>query len=321
MKIVILDAFTLNPGDLRWERLEALGDLTLYDRVAYDPQKIMEAIGDAEIVFTNKTPIPKEVLEQRPTIKFIGVLATGYNIVDVNTAKDLGITVSNVPTYGTMAVAQMTLALLLEICHHVGDHSNAVKQGDWTRSKDFCFWNYPLIELEAKTMGIIGFGRIGQATAKMAQAFGMQILALGSHKRPELETGTCNYIDLDELFRKSDVISLHCPLTEDTKGIINTANISKMKDGVIIINTSRGQLVVEKDLKEALNSGKVAAAAVDVVSKEPIDEDNELLKAKNCIITPHIAWAPKESRARLMNTAIANLEAFLKGSPENVVNG
>lgn len=321
MKIVILDAFTLNPGDLSWERLEALGDLTLYDRVANDHQKIKEAIGDAEIVFTNKTPIPKEVLEQAPTIKFIGVLATGYNIVDVNVANKLGITVSNVPTYGTMAVAQMTLALLLEICHHVGDHNIAVKQGEWTKSKDFCFWNYPLIELEGKTMGIIGFGRIGQATAKMAQAFGMNILALGSRKRPELETSTCKYVDLDELFRKSDVISLHCPLTDDTEGIINTANISKMKDGVVIINTSRGQLVVEKDLKEALNSGKVAAAAVDVVSKEPINPENELLKAKNCIITPHIAWAPKESRARLMNTAIANLEAFLKGSPENVVNG
>ncbi len=321
MKIVILDAFTLNPGDLNWERLEALGNLTLYDRVANDPQEILAAIGDAEIVFTNKTPIPKEVLEQARAIKYIGVLATGYNIVDVYSAKKLGITVTNVPTYGTMAVAQMTLALLLEICHHVGDHNNAVKQGGWTKSKDFCFWNYPLVELEGKTMGIIGFGRIGQATAKMAQAFGMQILAISSRKRPELETNTCTYVDLDELFRKSDVISLHCPLTDDTEGIISTANISKMKDGVMIINTSRGQLVVEKDLKEALNSGKVAAAAVDVVSKEPIDEDNELLKAKNCIITPHIAWAPKESRARLMNMAIMNLEAFLKGSPKNVVNG
>lgn len=320
MKIVILDGYTSNPGDLSWEKLENLGNLTVYDRTAYDTQSIIDAIGDAEIVFTNKTPLPKEVLQKVPSVKYIGVLATGYNIVDVDTAKRLNIVVTNVPSYSTTAVAQMTLALLLEMCHHVGTHSHAVKQGQWTKSKDFCFWNSPLIELEGKTMGIIGFGRIGQATAKLAQAFGMNILTSGSRKKPELESDTCRYTDLEELFSKSDVISLHCPLTKETEGIINKANISKMKDGVMIINTSRGQLVVEKDLKDALQSAKVFHAAVDVVSSEPITTDNELLKAKNCIITPHIAWAPKESRARLMHTAIKNVELFLSGNSVNVVN-
>ena len=320
MKIVVLDGYTLNPGDLSWERLEKLGDLTIYDRTAYNDQDIIAAIGDAEIIFTNKTPLPGEVLKKVPSVKYIGVLATGFNIVDIQTAKELGIVVTNVPGYSTTAVAQLTLALLLEMCHHVGDHSRAVKKGEWTRSKDFCFWNFPLIELHGKTMGIIGFGQIGQATAKLAQAFGMNILATGSRKRPELETETCKYTSLEELLRTSDVISLHCPLTEKTEGIINKNNIAKMKDGVMIINTARGPLVVEKDLKDALNNDKVAGAAVDVVSAEPIVKENELLKAKNIIITPHIAWAPKESRARLMNTAIVNLELFLQGNPVNVVN-
>ncbi len=320
MKIIILDGYTLNPGDLSWAGLEALGDLTVYDRTEYDTEMIIEAIDDAEIIFTNKTPLPKEVLQKVPSVKYIGVMATGFNIVDVHTARELGMVVTNVPGYSTTAVAQMTLALLLEMCHHVGDHSLAVKKGEWTKSKDFCFWNFPLIELEGKTLGIIGFGRIGRATAKLAQAFGMDILTSGSRKRPELETDTCKYTTLDELLKASDVISLHCPLTEKTEGIINENNISKMKDGVMIINTARGPLVVEKDLKEALNSGKVAGAAVDVVSNEPIDKENVLLKAKNCIITPHIAWAPKESRVRLMNTAVVNLELFLQGNAVNVVN-
>lgn len=321
MKIVVLDGFTLNPGDLSWGKLEDLGDFTVYDRTEYSNEKIMEAIGDAEIIFTNKTPLPREVLQAAPAVKYIGVLATGFNVVDVQAAKDLGIVVTNVPTYGTTAVAQMTMALLLEMCHHVGEHNRAVKRGEWAASKDFCFWNFPLIELEGKTLGIIGFGSIGQATAKLAEAFGMTILASGSRRRPELETSTMRYTDLDELLSVSDVISLHCPLTEDTKGIISTQNIAKMKDGVMIINTSRGQLVIEKDLKEALDNGKVTYAAVDVASNEPIDKHNELLKADNCIITPHIAWAPKESRARLMETAIQNLEAYLKGHPINIVNG
>lgn len=320
MKIVILDGYTLNPGDLSWERLNKFGELTIYDRTEYDNDKIIDAIGEAGIIFTNKTPLPKEVLDKIPSLKYIGVLATGYNVVDVDAAKDLGIVVTNVPGYGTTAVAQMTMALLLEMCHHVGEHNRAVKEGEWSKSKDFCFWNYPLIELDGKTMGIIGFGRIGQATAKLAQAFGMNILTSGSRSKPELESNTCKQVDLEELLAKSDVISLHCPLTPETEGIINTSNISKMKDGAMIINTSRGQLIVEQDLKEALDNGKLAGAALDVVSKEPIDKDNPLLKANNCIITPHIAWASKESRNRLMNTALENLEAFLKGKPTNVVN-
>ena len=320
MKITVLDGYTLNPGDLSWEGLEELGELTVYDRTVYNDQDIIEAIGDAEIIFTNKTPLSKEVLKKVPSVKYIGVLATGFNIVDVNTAKESDIVVTNVPGYSTTAVAQLTLALLLELCHHIGEHSHAVKKGEWTKSKDFCFWNTPLIELQGKTMGIIGFGQIGQATAKLAQAFDMNILTTGSRKRPELETDTCKYTSLEELLKASDVISLHCPLTDKTEGIINKNNISKMKDGVMIINTARGPLVVEKDLKNALNSGKVTGAAVDVVSKEPIEKENELLKAKNIIITPHIAWAPKESRARLMSTAIENLELFLQGNPVNVVN-
>ncbi len=320
MKIIVLDGYTLNPGDLSWEGFEKLGDLKVYDRIEYKTDKIIEAIEDAEIIITNKTPLPKEVLQKVPTVKYIGVLATGFNIVDVNVAKDLSITVSNVPGYSTAAVAQMTLALLLEMCHHVGDHSRAVMKGDWTNSKDFSFWNYPLIELDGKTLGIIGFGQIGQATAKLAQAFGMNILTSGSRKRLELENSTCKYTSLDELLSKSDIISLHCPLTAQTDGMINKNSISKMKDGVMIINTARGPLLVEKDLKDALNSGKVAGAAVDVVSSEPIAKDNELLNAKNCIITPHIAWAPKEARIRLMDIAVQNLEEYLQGKPVNVVN-
>ncbi|MCM4170907.1 D-2-hydroxyacid dehydrogenase [Arenibacter sp. TNZ] len=320
MKIVILDGYTLNPGDLSWEKLKDFGALTVHDRTEYKDDIIIEAIGDAEIVFTNKTPLPKKVLEKASSLKYIGVLATGFNVVDVVAAKELGIVVTNVPSYGTTAVAQLTMALLLEMCHHVGEHNRAVKQGDWSKSKDFCFWNYPLMELDGKTMGIIGFGRIGQATAKLAQAFGMNILTSGSRKRPELETSSCKQVDMDELLANSDVISLHCPLTPETDGIINATNISKMKEGTMLINTSRGQLIVEKDLKEALDNGKISRAAIDVVSKEPIDKNNELLKADNCIITPHIAWAPNESRNRLLNTALENLEAFLKGNPINVVN-
>lgn len=320
MEIVVLDGYTLNPGDLSWDKLKDFGELTVYDRTEYRNDKIIDAIGGAEIVFTNKTPLPKEVLESVPSLNYIGVLATGYNVVDVDTAKELGIVVTNVPSYGTTAVAQMTIALLLEMCHHVGEHNRAVKRGDWSKSKDFCFWNYPLIELDGKTMGIIGFGRIGQATAKLAQAFGMNILTSGSRKKPELETDNCKQVELDELLANSDVISLHCPLTPETEGIINTSNIAKMKDGAMIINTSRGQLIVEKDLKEALDNGKITNAAIDVVSKEPIEKDNVLLKADNCIITPHIAWAPKESRNRLLGTALDNLEAYLKGNPIHIVN-
>ncbi|HEY5523965.1 MAG TPA: NAD(P)-dependent oxidoreductase, partial [Clostridium sp.] len=252
--------------------------------------------------------------------KFIGVLATGYNIVDVDAAKELGIVVTNIPTYGTDAVSQMAIALLLGICHHVGEHSESVKRGEWANSLDWCYWKYPLIELAGKTIGIIGYGRIGQGTGKIAQALGMNVIAYDQYKNQSLESNTMKYVELDELMAKSDVITLHCPLFESTKGIINKSTISKMKDGVKIINNSRGPLIVEEDLAEALNSGKVGAAAVDVVSTEPIKMDNPLLKAKNCIITPHISWAPKESRERLMNIAIENLKQFLAGNSVNVVN-
>ncbi|MDK2934569.1 MAG: glycerate dehydrogenase, partial [Clostridiales bacterium] len=283
MKIVVLDGYTLNPGDLSWERLEKLGEVTVYDRTPVD--KILERIGDAEVVYTNKTPLTRETFEKAPNIKFVGVLATGYNVVDVEAAKEKGIPVTNIPTYGTTAVAQMAFALLLEVCHHVWAHNEAVKRGDWTNNPDWCFWNYPLIELAGKTMGIIGYGRIGQATGKIAQAFGMNVLAFDEYQNKDLESETMKYVDLDELLAKSDVISLHCPLFPSTEGIINKDTIAKMKDGVIIINTSRGPLIVEKDLAEALNSGKVYAAGLDVVSTEPIKMDNPLLTAKNTILT------------------------------------
>ncbi|WP_445736056.1 D-2-hydroxyacid dehydrogenase [Mariniflexile sp.] len=320
MNIVVLDGYTLNPGDLSWDKFREFGDLKVCDRTDFNPDEVLKNIGTAEIVFTNKTPLPKDVLNKASNLKYIGVLATGFNVVDIAAARDLGITVTNVPVYSTTAVAQFTMALLLEMCHQVGDHDNAVQQGNWTASLDFCFWNSPLIELSGKTMGIIGFGRIGQATAKLAQAFGMDILAYNRSKNMELESATCKYVELDELLKSSDVISLHCPLSESNKGMINSDAISKMKDGVMIINTSRGGLIHESDLKDALNSGKVAGAAVDVVSVEPIKADNPLLLAKNCIITPHIAWAPKESRSRLIQTAAENLEAYLESKPVNVVN-
>jgi len=318
VKIVVLDGYTLNPGDLTWKGLEALGELTVYERT--EESKILERIGDAEIVFTNKTPLKREVFSALPQIKYVGVLATGYNVVDIAAAKEYGVKVTNIPTYGTASVAQYTFALLLELCHHVWEHSEAVRRGEWNRCPDFCFWNYPLVELAGKTMGIIGFGRIGKAVAKIAQAMGMYVIACDSYQDKSLESETLRYGELDKLLRESDVISLHCPLFDSTKGIINKDTIAKMKDGVMLINTSRGPLIVEEDLAQAMNSGKVAGAAVDVVSTEPISTDNPLLQAKNCIITPHIAWAPKESRERLMNIAVENLASFLKGEPVNVVN-
>lgn len=317
MKIVILDGYTENPGDLSWEGFEALGELTVYDRTP--EELIVERIGNAEAVITNKTPISRETLDACPNVKYIGVLATGYNVVDVDAAKEKEIPVCNIPTYGTTAVAQMVFALLLEVCHHVGAHSAAVKNGDWTNNQDWCFWNYPLIELSGKTMGIIGFGRIGQATGKIAKAFGMKVLAYDGFQSEE-GAKIADYVTLEELLQQSDVISLHCPLFQDTKGIINKGTIAKMKDGVILINTSRGPLIVENDLAEALRSGKVAAAASDVVSTEPIKEDNPLLGCYNSILTPHIAWAPKESRKRLMDIAVENLRNFQEGNVTNRVN-
>lgn len=322
MKIVVLDGYTLNPGDLSWSGLEALGDLTVYDRSAYHLSgldKIIERAKDAEIVFTNKTPIPKEALLHMPQTKFIGVLATGYNIVDVAAANEQGIVVSNIPTYGTTAVAQMVFALLLEMCHHVGAHNDSVKRGDWAASADWCYWHYPLIELAGKTMGIIGYGKIGRMVGDIAQAFGMNVLAYDRFPEKSLQKETMHYVPLNDLLAKSDVISLHCPLFADTEGLINGQAIARMKDGVMLVNTSRGPLVVEEDLAAALNSGKVGGAALDVVATEPIKEDNPLLTAQNCILTPHIAWAPRESRQRLMDIAVNNLKMFLAGSPENVV--
>ena len=317
MKIVILDGYTENPGDLSWSGFEAIGETIVYDRTPAD--QIVSRIGDAEIVIVNKTPLSEEVFQECPSIRYVGVLATGYNIVDVEAAKKRGIPVCNIPTYGTTAVAQMTMALLLEVCHHAAEHSMAVKAGEWTNNVDWCFWNYPLIELSGKTMGIIGFGRIGQIVGKLARAFGMQVIAYDEHQS-ESGKEIVDYVALDELLARSDVISLHCPLFESTKGIINRENIGKMKGGVIILNTSRGPLIEEDALAEALESGKVYAAGLDVVSTEPIREDNPLLKCNNAIITPHIAWAPKESRQRLMDIAVDNLIAFVKGEPKNVVN-
>lgn len=317
MKIVILDGYTENPGDLSWEGIEKLGELTVYDRTPED--KIAERIADAEIVIINKTPITRKTLSLCPNIKYIGVLATGYNVVDTAACRESGIVVSNIPTYGTEAVGQFAIALLLEICHHVGHHSKAVREGRWALSPDWCFWDYPLIELAGKTMGIIGFGRIGRATGRIAKAMGMKIVAFDEYPTKEgKELG--EYVGMEELLKQSDVISLHCPLTTENTGLICKASIDKMKDGVIIINNSRGPLINEEDLAMALNSGKVYAAGLDVVGTEPICDNNPLLKAKNCFITPHISWAPKESRKRLMNLAVENLSAFLAGKPINVVN-
>ena len=310
-KIVVLDGFTLNPGDLDWKGLEKLGELVVFDRTPLE--KIIERIGNAAVVITNKTPIDSTVLDACTNITYIGVLATGYNVVDVASANSRGIVVTNIPTYGTSAVAQYVFALLLELCHHVGEHSKAVKEGRWARSKDFCFWDYPLVELAGKTMGIIGMGRIGLATARIAMALGMKVITFDAYQNPSALEQGIQYVVLEELLHQSHVISLHCPLTEQTKGIINQKSISLMKDGVYIINTSRGPLIQEQDLADALRSGKVAGAAVDVLASEPPSEDNLLVGSEKCIVTPHIAWAPKESRMRLMDIAVENLALFLEG--------
>ena len=317
MKIVVLDGFTLNPGDLNWDGLSALGDVTVYDRTP--KEEIVSRIGNANAILTNKTPISEETLAACPSVKYIGVLATGYNVVDIVAAKERGIPVCNIPTYGTAAVGQFAIAMLLEICHHVAHHSDAVHAGRWSSNVDWCFWDYPLIELEGKTMGIIGFGRIGQRTGEIAKALGMRVIAFDAFQN-DAGRAIGNYVDLDTLYKESDVISLHCPLFPETKGIINANSIAKMKDGVIILNNSRGPLIVEQDLANALNSGKVYAAGLDVVSEEPISQTNPLLTAKNCLITPHISWAPKESRDRLLNAAVKNLAHWVGGKATNVVN-
>lgn len=320
MKIVVLDGYTENPGDLSWEGLERFGSLTVYDRTDNgNVQEVIDRIGSAEIIFTNKTLITREIIDAT-NIRFIGVLATGYNIIDVDYAKEKGIPVCNVPIYGTRSVSQFAIALLLEICHHIGHHSQAVHEGAWQNNIDWCFWDYPLIELAGKTYGLMGCGNIGIHTAEIAKALGMHVIAFDARETEEALSLGVEYVSLDELFKRSDVLGLQMPLLPFNTGIINKENIAKMKDSVIIINNSRGQMVVEQDLADALVSGKVAAAALDVVSTEPIKGDNPLLKAPNCIITPHISWAAKESRQRIMDCSVLNLESFLNGTPVNVVN-
>ena len=320
MQIVILDGYTENPGDLSWAGLEALGELTVYDRTPKDdPEEIIRRIGGAEIVFTNKTPLTAQIFARCPQIRYVGLLSTGYNIADIDAARRRGIPVTNIPSYGTDAVAQAAMALLLEITNQVGRHAAAVRQGRWSACEDFCFWDTPLMELSGKTMGVIGFGRIGQAMGRIARAFGMEVLAAGS--RPtEQGQAIARYVSLDELYARADVISLHCPLFPQTERMINESSIAKMKDGVILLNTGRGQLICEDALAQALRSGKVRAAGLDVLSQEPPDADNPLLTAPNCFITPHIAWAARESRQRLMDTAVDNLRQFLNGTPVHVVN-
>ncbi len=320
MKIVVLDGYTENPGDLSWAGLEALGSLTVYDRTPFTEgtEEILRRAEGAEILITNKTPLSGETLRALSgSLRYIGVLATGYNVVDTGAAKELGIPVCNIPTYGTTAVAQFTMALLLELCHHVGDHSRRVREGAWSRCPDFCFWDYPLTELAGKTMGLIGYGRIGKTVGALARAFGMRVLFF-DERVPEEEGA--EKVSLKELYARSDVISLHCPLFPENTGMINGDAIAGMKDGVLILNTARGPLIREEDLAAALKSGKVGGAAVDVLSREPAAADNPLLSAPNCLVTPHIAWAPKESRQRLMDIAVDNVRAFLEGRPRNVVN-
>ena len=320
MKIVVLDGYAENPGDLSWDEIAALGTLTVYDRTSFtDEAEIIERIGDAEVVVTNKTPVSCRVIDSCPSMKLIAVIATGYNVVDCGRAKEKGVLVANVPSYGTAAVGQFAVALLLEICCRVGHHDRTVHEGKWENCSDWCYWDYPIIELAGKTMGIIGFGRIGRQTGRIARAMGMDVIAYDGSPTEEGRE-IARYVQLDELLGRSDVIALHCPLLPDTKEIINRSSIAKMKDGVIIINNGRGPLVNERDLADALNCGKVYAAGVDVVSSEPIRSDNPLLTAKNCIITPHISWAAKESRQRIMDCTAENIRAYIEGRPVNIVN-
>lgn len=316
-KIVILDGHSLNPGDLSWEAIGELGDLIVYERTSVE--EVMERIRDASYIFTNKTQITRDLIEAASKLEFIGVLATGYNVVDLAAAKEKGIPVCNIPNYSTEAVAQLVFALLLEIANQVGHHNQAVKEGRWSASPDFCFWDFPLMELQGKSMGFIGFGHTGQASARLARAFGLKTLA---YNRSESESGRAlaDYVTLEELLAKADIISLHLPLFPETQNLINKETIARMKDEAIVINTARGPLVNEQDMAEALNSGKLAYFAADVVSHEPIEPTNPLLKAKNTILTPHIAWATKEARQRLMTIATDNLKNYQAGRPSNVVN-
>jgi glycerate dehydrogenase len=318
MKIVVLDGYTLNPGDLDWDGLKKLGELVVYDRTPAD--QVTERAAGAAILFTNKTPVSEEAINQLSSLKFIGILATGYNIVNTEAAKAKGIIVANVPGYGTASVVQMTFALLLELCLHVQRHSDAVMDGKWSRSADFCFWDYPLTELAGKTIGIIGFGHIGQQVGDVATAFGMNIIGNSRHRSDQSHRKNFTWSDVPELLKLSDVVSIHCPLFPETQGLINKESLQLMKKSAFLLNTSRGPIVVDEDLAEALNNDVIAGAGIDVLSAEPPPKGNPLFTAKNCIITPHIAWATKEARARLMQTTVSNLSAFLEGKPVNVVN-
>lgn len=315
MKIVILDGYASNPGDLSWEALNQFGSVTVYDRTS--PEEVAERIGDAEIVLLNKTPVNEAVFDQCRNLKLISILATGYNIVDIAAAKSHGVTVCNVPGYSTGAVAQMTFALLLEITQQVGLHSQAVHEGQWEKCPDFCFWNSPLTELQGKTMGLVGYGAIGQAVGKIARAFGMKLLVTARHEKP-VEGGA--FVSLEDLLKRSDIVSLHCPQTGENLRMIRGETIGKMKDQAILINTARGGLIDEADVAAALAEGKLRAYGADVVSREPIRGDNPLLTAPNCFLTPHIAWAPRETRIRLHEITVENLRAFTAGKPQNVVN-
>lgn len=315
MKIVVLDGYTLNPGDNAWTALEELGDLQVYDRST--PDEALARSAKADILLTNKTPVPYNVIQNAPNLKFISVLATGYNIVDITAARQRGITVSNIPDYGTNTVAQFVMGLILELSHHIGDHSNAVHAGAWATSKDWTFWNSPQIELYDKTMGVVGFGRIGRRVAGLAEAFGMRVIYNSRTPHPD---STQRHLTLQQVFAESDIVSLHCALTSDNIGIVDHILLEHMRPSAFLINTARGGLVNESDLSSALNSGRIAGAALDVLSSEPPSADNPLLTAQNCIITPHIAWAALEARKRIMKTAVYNIRSFLAGAPVDVVS-
>jgi glycerate dehydrogenase len=317
MKIVVLDGYALNPGDLSWEQLRAIGDLQVFDRTPDD--QILERAHEAEIVLTNKSRLSAQILRQLKKTRYIGVLATGYDVVDIAAAREVGISVTNIPTYGTSSVAQFTFALLLELCHHVALHADATRAGEWSRTMDFSFWKTPLIELAGKTIGVIGFGKIGRRVGEIARVFELRVIAADAFRSP-VDWPGFSWCEVDELLTQADVVSLHCPLSPQTQGIINANTLALMKPSAFLINTSRGPLVLEQDLADALNAGRLAGAAVDVLSSEPPSADNPLLLAKNCIVTPHIAWASKEARTRLLNTAVANVSGFLNGDPVNVVN-
>ena len=317
MEIVVLDGYCLNPGDLSWDALRRLGETKIFDRTP--AAEVAERARGAAVAFTNKTPMPADVLRQLPDLRFIGVLATGYNIVDVEAAARQGIVVTNIPTYGTASVAQFVFALLLELCHHVGAHAAAVRKGEWTRSPDWSFWTSPLVELAGKTMGVVGLGRIGRAVGRTADAMGMKVIANDSYRADPPSWPGFRWAGVEELLAESDVVSLHSPLFPETRGMVNARTLALMKPSAFLINTSRGPLVVDQDLADALNAGRLSGAGLDVLSIEPPEESSPLLRARNCLVTPHIAWATREARSRLMELAIGNLEAYVAGTPRNVI--